>query len=124
MCKKCAVKELIKDVLLKVILPLAVAYFLYYMAGLAFKGNTNQTIFTIMLVGFPFGARKMFLWLIPTGHGSIAISAAILLLNVFVGALIGWALLAWRVVSTAIKTVYRLIKIVLYRPYPIPILDE
>ena len=112
MCRKCAVIELIKDFLLYIVLASAVAYFLYGMAGRAFAGNMNQAMFTFMLVGFPFGARKMFGWLIPTGRGSIALSAFILIINIFVGALIGWVLLAYRFITTIIKTIYRLIKII------------
>lgn len=115
MCRKCAVKITIKELFVYLLIPLAVAGFLYYMAGLAFAGNTNQAIFTIMLVGFPFGARKMFAWVIPFGH-DVAATIGILLLNVLVGALIGWAVLAYRVITTFFKTIYRVIRIAAFRP--------
>lgn len=115
-CRKCAIGITIKDVLLKVVLSLGIAYILYWIAGLAFSGSANELIFTILLIGFPFGARRMFAWVVPFGGHSVAASVGILLMNVFVGALIGWAVLAYNVVATAIKTIYRVIRILAYRP--------
>ena len=105
-----------KDVLLKVVLSLGIASILYWIAGLAFSGSSNELIFTILLIGFPFGARRMFAWVVPFGGHSVAASIGILLMNVFVGALIGWAILVYSVVTTTVKTIYRVIRILVYRP--------
>ena len=118
-CRKCAIRITIKDFLLNVVLTFLAAYILFKYAGMVFEGSLNQTIFTIMLVGIPFGAKKMFAWIIPFGH-EIAATIALLLLNVFVGALIGWAVLAWRISTTIIKTVYRVFRLVTFKPHKIP----
>lgn len=44
-----------------------------------------------VILGFPFGVRHMWLWLVPTGGGSIAGSAALLVFDVIAGGLIGGA---------------------------------
>lgn len=109
-------KITVKELLLKVVLSVGIAYILYWIAGRVFAGNSNELFFTIMLVGFPFGARRMFAWIVPFGGHSVAASIGILLMNVFVGALIGWVVLAYNVVSTVIKTIYRTIRILTYKP--------
>ena len=76
-----------------------------------------------MLVGFPFGVRRMFLWIVPFGGHSVAASVMILLLNIIGGAVIGWAILVYRVVTTFFKTIYRVIKILTFRPTPAQITE-
>ena len=123
MCRKCAVKVMVKELFLYLLIPLAVAGFLYYMAELGFAENTNRGIFTFMLMGFPFGIRRMFLWIVPFGGHSVAASVMILLLNIIGGAVIGWAILVYRVVTTFFKTIYRVIKILTFRPAPAQIAE-
>ena len=123
MCRKCAVKVTVKELFLYLLIPLAVAGFLYYMAELGFAENTNRGIFTFMLMGFPFGIRRMFLWIVPFGGHSVAASVMILLLNIIGGAVIGWAILVYRVVTTFFKTIYRVIKILTFRPAPAQIAE-
>jgi len=123
MCRKCAVKVTVKELFLYLLIPLAVAGFLYYMAELGFAESTNRGIFTFMLVGFPFGVRRMFLWIVPFGGHSVAASVMILLLNIIGGAVIGWAILVYRVVTTFFKTIYRVIKILTFRPAPAQIAE-
>ena len=118
MCKSCAVKITVKDFVFHVVLSLGIAYLLYWVAGQVFAGSTNEKIFTILLVGFPFGARRMFMWIIPGGGHGVAASIGILLLNIFAGALIGWFVLAYNVITTTCKTIYRVIRILTYRPKP------
>lgn len=117
MCRSCAIKLTIKEVILRFAVPLTIAFILYKYAGMVFEGNMNQQIFTFILVGAPFGVRRMFAWVIPGGGHSVAGSVAIILLNVIVGALIGWAMLAYYLVVTPIKTMYRLIRIIFFREH-------
>lgn len=117
MCKSCAVKITMKDFIRDGLIPLGISYILYWIAGLVFKGSMNETLLTILLIGFPFGIRRMCMWLVPIGHG-VAASLGILLVNVLGGALIGWALLAYTVIATLCKTIYRIIRIVTFRPKP------
>jgi len=116
MCRSCAIKITVKDLLICAAV-VGFAYFLYCMAGYMWNESMNRAVCTFLLVGFPFGVRKMFVWIIPFGH-DIAATAMIWLLNVLAGALIGCAVLGCRVITTAFKTVYRVIRIAFYRPTP------
>lgn len=114
-CKGCAIKLTVKDFFFRLLIPLTIAFILYKYAGMVFEGNINQQIFTFMLVGAPFGVRRMFAWVIPGGGHTVAGSVMIILLNVIVGALIGWAMLGYYLIVTPIKTIYRLIRILTFK---------
>lgn len=108
-CKSCATKLVVKDLFFKTIFPVALAAFLLYMAYLPLRsGADGMELYMKMLffAGIPFGLKKMCVWLIPTGRGSVAESAAILVLDLVVGGVIGAFVLAWRM----IYAVYNLIK--------------
>ena len=108
-CKGCATRIVLKDLFTKTIFPVALAAFLLYMAYLPLKsGAEGMELYMKMLffAGIPFGLKKMWVWLIPTGRGTVAESAAILVLDLVVGGVIGAFVLAWRM----IYAVFNLIK--------------
>ncbi len=57
-----------------------------------------------ILVGFPFGIRRMWLWLIPKNYG-IAGSLGILALDCIVGGIIGGFVVVATVIKAALTTI-------------------
>ena len=112
-CKGCAVGFEVKEIFKKAIAPLALAaIFLFIAYWPLHETASGLELYLKMLffAGIPFGLKRMCMWIIPTGRGSIAVSAAILVLNAAVGGVIGAFVLVWRVivaVVTLVKSVVR-----------------
>ena len=51
-----------------------------------------------ILAGFPFGIRKMFLWIVPRGFG-ISGTVGVFAINVVIGGLIGGAVLVAKIIQ-------------------------
>lgn len=116
MCRKCAVSITVKELIFRLILPLVGAYILYWFASGWFVNSSDKLILCALVVGLPFGFGRLRVWLFPGGGSSVAGSIGILLLNVLGGAIIGWAVLAYRVVTTIFLTIYRVFRLITYRP--------
>ena len=116
MCRKCAISITVKELFSRLILPLVGAYILYWFASGWFANSSDKLILCALVVGVPFGFGRLRVLLFPGGGSSVAGSIGVLLLNVLGGALIGWAVLAYRIVTTFFLTIYRLIRIVAFRP--------
>jgi len=104
-------KEIAKDFLLKVILPVFLAWFLFAMFKPVFTKEGVTDYFLVWLMcGIPFGIRRVYLWIIPRGF-DIGGTVGVWAINFIVGGLIGGVVLIWRLVCAAwyiILTVYRI----------------
>lgn len=80
-----AAKTFVKEVMLPLAITLCLAAFFkpIYMTD----GNCDFFLMWL-LVGFPFGFRRMSLWLVPHGFG-IAGTVGVFAVNIIVGGLIG-----------------------------------
>ena len=78
---------------------------LFYLVCSA-DGTTDYFMLWI-LVGFPFGVRKMCLWLIPKNYG-LSGSIGILAFNCIIGGLIGGVVVIYRL-CMAVETIIRCI---------------
>lgn len=90
-------KEILKNFLQKVVLPVLLAVFLFFLfrpVCTEENGTINYVLLWI-LCGIPFGIRKMFLWLVPRNY-DIAGTVGIWAVNFIVGGLIGGVVLIWR----------------------------
>ena len=104
--------DIIKDFFKKTVLPVLLAWFLFAMFKPVFTRDGVTDYFLVWLMcGIPFGIRRVYLWLIPSGFdlgGTVGVWA----LNFIVGGLIGGVVLVWRLVCAAwylILTIYRLL---------------
>lgn len=78
-----------KIFLKEVLLPLAVALFLAFLFKPVYMQDGTCDYFLMwLLVGCPFGIRRMSLWLVPRGY-SLSGTVGIVALNLIVGGLIG-----------------------------------
>ena len=88
-----------------VVLPIAVAAILallfktIYMAD----GRVNYLLMWIC-IGFPFGIRRMFLWLVPHKF-DLAGTVGVFVLNILAGGIIGGFALAGQIISGIVKTI-------------------
>lgn len=95
----------IRIIFIEVLLPVLVAALLallfrpVYMAD----GSINYLLAWIC-VGFPFGIRRMFLWLVPQRF-DLAGTVGIAVLNVIIGGIIGGFALVIQLVSGIVKAV-------------------
>lgn len=104
-------REILKDFLKKVVLPVVVTLFLYSIFSRIFVDNGTIDYFLIWLAcGVPFGIGKMFT-LIPIGFG-ISGTVGVVALNIVLGGLIGGVILIWKL-AVAVwylpLSVYRLV---------------
>ena len=78
-------KTFLKEVLLPLLIALCLAAFFkpVYMTD-----GVSDYFLMWLCVGFPFGIRKMSLWLIPSGFG-ISGTVGVFALNIILGGLIG-----------------------------------
>ena len=58
----------------------------------------------LLLAGIPFGIRKMFLWMVPSGMG-IGGTVGVAAFNLLVGGMIGSVVMAWRLLVAAFTMV-------------------
>ena len=94
-----------KRVLCKVILPaLAIGIWVLTCYPVCNKAEGFDFFLFWILVGFPFGIRKMCMVLVPKNFG-IAGSMGVLALNAVVGGLIGGVVLIIRVLGMAVELV-------------------
>jgi len=105
-------KDIAKDFLKKVVLPVFLAWFLFSMFKPVFTNDGVTDYFKVWLVcGIPFGIWRVRLWLIPRGFdlgGTVGVWAV----NFIVGGLIGGVIIVWRLAVAAwyvILTVYRIV---------------
>lgn len=98
----------------KNVLPIAIALILFFI----FKGFcTDKTgdidyLLLWILCGLPFGIMKMHSWLV-LGGGDLGSTAAVFVLNLIVGGLIGGFILIWKLlvaVYYVLYTIYLLVK--------------
>ena len=90
-------KEILKNFLQKVVLPVVLAVFLFFLFRpvCAEENGTINYVLLWILCGIPFGIRRMFLWLVPRNY-DIAGTVGIWAVNFIVGGLIGGVVLIWR----------------------------
>ncbi|MBP5175382.1 MAG: hypothetical protein ILP07_05670 [Treponema sp.] len=66
------------------------------------KAEGIDWFFFWILAGFPFGIRRMFLWLIPKGYG-ISGTVGVFAVNVVLGGLIGGVVLLGKIAKIMIN---------------------
>ena len=96
--------EIIKKVILPVVL-VGLLLLMFYPVCSA-DGTTDYFMLWI-LVGFPFGVRRMCLWLIPKNYG-LSGSIGIFAFNCIIGGLIGGVVVIYRL-CMAVVTIIRCI---------------
>lgn len=67
------------------------------------EGEINLFLAWI-LIGFPFGIKKMYAWFVPFGH-DLGSTVGIFFLNVIIGGIIGGFVLIWRLVKGSVKVI-------------------
>jgi len=67
-------------------------------------GNVNYLLAWIV-IGIPFGIKKMCAWIIPYGH-DLAATIGIIFLNVIIGGLIGGVVFMWQMVRGIVKMIH------------------
>ena len=80
-----AIKVFLKEVLLPIALAFCLASFL---KPIYMPDGVCDYFLMWLCVGFPFGIRRMCLWLVPFGYG-ISGTVGIFALNIIIGGLIG-----------------------------------
>lgn len=104
--------DIVKDFFKKTVFPVAIAGMLFYAFKMIFTKDGETDYFMVWLMcGIPFGIRRMYLWLIPSGF-DIGGTVGVWALNFIGGGLIGGVILIWRLLVAAwyvILTVYRLL---------------
>lgn len=107
-------REIWKDFFDKIVLPVAIALFLFFMFKSVFTNNGETNYFYVWLFcGIPFGIRRMFVWLVPRGY-DLGSTVGIIALNFVLGGIIGGIILIWRLICAAWYiplTVYRLLTV-------------
>lgn len=98
--------EIIKKVILPVVL-VGLLLLMFYPVCSA-DGTTDYFMLWI-LVGFPFGVRRMCLWLIPKNYG-LSGSIGIFAFNCIIGGLIGGVVVIYRL-CMAVVTIIRCIMV-------------
>lgn len=68
------------------------------------KPEEMDWFFLWILAGFPFGIRRMFIWMVPKGYG-IAGSMGVLAVNVVMGGLIGGVVLLAKAIEILVNCV-------------------
>ena len=92
-------------VIFKVILPiLAVSFMVLFCYPVCNKPDGFDFFLFWILVGFPFGIRRMRVWLMPRNYG-IAGSLGVIALDCIVGGIIGGFMAIIAVLKAVVKTV-------------------
>ena len=92
-------------VIFKVILPiLAVSFMVLFCYPVCNKPDGFDFFLFWILVGFPFGIRRMWVWLMPRNYG-IAGSLGVIALDCIVGGIIGGFMAIIAVLKAVVKTV-------------------
>ena len=106
--------EIWKDFFKRTVLPVIIAWFLFSMFKNVFTNNGERITFIYGCAAvFPFGIRRMFVWLVPHGY-DLGGTLGIVALNFVLGGIIGGVILIWRLVCAAWYiplTMYRLLTV-------------
>lgn len=98
------------EFLKKVVLPVGlVGILLVFFKPLYMAGGELNYFYLWLLVGIPFGMRRMCLWVVPLNHDMTA-AAGIIALNLIVGGLIGGVV----VVVQLLHAVWYCLKCIVY----------
>jgi len=115
-------KEIAKDFLLKVILPVFLAWFLFAMFKPVFTNDGATDYFKVWLAcGVPFGIWRLRVWLIPRGY-DIGGTVGVWALNIIIGGLIGGVVIVWRLLVAAWYLILTIYRIVTFKSH-IPVID-
>lgn len=97
-----------REFLNKTVMPVGTVLFLAFLfRPLCMVQGELDWRLLMLLVGIPFGIRKMFLWVVPSGMG-IGGTVGVAAFNLMAGGVIGSVIMVWRllvVVFTMIKGV-------------------
>ena len=88
-----------KELFTKALLPLALAGLIMFFAYYALRTSvTGQDLYFYMLfiAGIPFGVRRMFIWLVPSGSFQWVIGVTAF--NFIIGGFIGMFVLIWKMI--------------------------
>ncbi len=89
----------------EVLLPLVVAVLLSFLFKPVYmKDGAINYVLLWICIGFPFGIRRMFLWLVPHRF-DLAGTVGVVLLNVIVGGIIGGFALVLQLISGVVNTI-------------------
>ena len=105
-----------KEIFRKAILPLALAGLIMFVAYYPLKANASGwELFMQMLffAGIPFGIRKMFVWLVPSGSYQWVVG--IFALNFIIGGVIGSFVLIWRIIVAVFVIIKNIVGLFLPR---------
>lgn len=95
----------VKKVLFKVLIPLAVTgIWLLACYPVCSQAGRFDLFLYWLLAGFPFGMRRMCLWLIPKNFG-IGESMGVLVLNCIIGGLIGGMVVIFKIIGIVCELV-------------------
>lgn len=98
-----------KALLREVVIPLLIAFCLAAFFKPVYMADGVYDYFLVWLcVGFPFGIRRMCLWIVPFGYG-ISSTVGIFALNIIIGGLIGGLVLIVGVLLGIIHTIREII---------------
>ncbi len=93
-----------------ILFPLALAGFMAWICQPLYLAHGKCDVFMLLLLmGLPFGIGKMFIWFIPRGCG-IGGSVGMFVLNILIGGMIGFFLLAATIVINVISFSLSLIR--------------
>ncbi len=94
-----------KEFLNKTIVPVGIVLFLVFLfRPLCMVQGELDWRLLLLLAGIPFGIRKMFLWMVPSGMG-IGGTVGVAAFNLLVGGMIGSVVMAWRLLVAAFTMV-------------------
>lgn len=88
-----------------VALPLAIAILLSLICRPLYSKDGHIDYFILWIcIGFPFGIRHMFLWLVPRGF-DLAGTVGVFALNIVLGGLIGGLAFCFQIIKGCIATI-------------------
>ena len=103
--------EKLSAMIFKVIIPLlAIGFMVLFCYPVCNKPEGFDFFLFWILVGFPFGIRRMWMWLIPKNYG-IAGSLGVFALNCIVGGLIGGVV----AIATVTKALVVMVQVIVGR---------
>lgn len=108
-------KNLMKKSIIPILLITLLAYIGYQIFGGMDESSSTIYFYIYLLVGFPFGIRRMWLWLVPTSFASLQVTLGILCLDILLGCLIGGIVAAFKLVYGVGYLLWFLLRLV-FRP--------
>lgn len=92
-----------KRVLFKIILPsILLAFWIMICYSICDKPGGLDTFQLWIFIGFPYGIRKMSMFLLPRGYG-ISGSIGVIALNAIIGGLIGGIVVIFKMISIVLE---------------------